>query len=61
MTFAFDLKLAHEGTTIRTKITRGERRDEKATLNQCFSIWALRPTCDRRIFEMGLKFSLVLH
>ena len=33
MTFADDLKMAHEGPTIYTKITRGERRDEKATLN----------------------------
>ena len=33
MTFAFDLKMAHEGPIIYTKITRGERRDKKATLN----------------------------
>ena len=33
MTFAFDLKMAHEGPIIYTKITRGEKRDEKATVN----------------------------
>ena len=33
MTFAFDLKMAHEGPTIYTKITRAERRGGKATLN----------------------------
>ena len=33
LTFAFGLKMAHEGPTIHTKITHRERRDEKATLN----------------------------
>ena len=33
MTFALDLKMSNKGPTIRTKITLGERRDEKATLN----------------------------
>ena len=35
--FALDLKMAHEGSTIYTKITHGERQGEKATLNVIIS------------------------
>ena len=33
MTIAYDLNMSHEGPNIYTKISRGERRGEKTTLN----------------------------